>query len=78
MEYHKISKLLKDLTVSKFVTGNNLMNSQYSANKNIRFRTPMLRSDLGDYSDLYIVVKRAVDPLANAAIEKDKEQKDVI
>ena len=25
--------------------------------KNIRFRTPMLRSDLCDYSDAYIVVK---------------------
>ena len=30
---------------------------QYSDNKNIRFKTSMLRSDLCDYSDAYIVVK---------------------
>ena len=29
-------------------------------NKNIRFKTPMLRSDLYDYSDAYIVVKRRI------------------
>ena len=28
-----------------------------SLNKNIRFKTAMLRSDLYDYSDAYIVVK---------------------
>ena len=30
---------------------------QYSGNKNIRFKTAILRSDLCDYSDAYIVVK---------------------
>ena len=33
------------------------MISQHSANKNIRLKTPMLRSDFWDYSDVYIVVK---------------------
>ena len=62
MEHHKLSKLLKDSTVSKFVTrkwieGNDLSSGQYSANKNIRFKTTMLRLDLRDYSDAYIVLK---------------------
>ena len=29
----------------------------YSVNKEIRIKTPMLRSDLCDFSDAYIVVK---------------------
>ena len=36
------------------------MGSQYSANKNIRFKTPVLRSDLYDDSDAYVVVKRRI------------------
>ena len=47
--------------MSKFVTRNDLLNGQYSANKNIRFKTPMLRLVLGDYSDVYIVVKGTID-----------------
>ena len=37
----------------------------------------MLRSDLCDYSDAYIVVKRTIDLLAAAANEDDKTEKDV-
>ena len=37
----------------------------------------MLRSDLCDYSDAYIVVKGTIDPLATAANENDKAEKDV-
>ena len=49
--YYKIHKLLNNSTVSKFVTRkwievNDLSGSQYSVNKNIRFKTPMLISDL--------------------------------
>ena len=63
MKCHKISKLLKDSTVSRFVTRslieiNDLSSSQYSVNKGIRFNTPMLRSELCDYSDAYIALKR--------------------
>ena len=62
MEYYKISKLLDESPVSMFVTRkwnevNDLSGSQYSVNKNIRFVTPILRSDLCDYCDAYIVVK---------------------
>ena len=51
MEYYKLSKLLNDSTLSKFVTKkwvevNDLSSGQYSANQNIRFKTSILRSDL--------------------------------
>ena len=62
MEHYKIYTLLNDSSVSKFVTKkwvevNDLSSSEYSINKNIRFKTSMLRSDLCNYSDAYIVVK---------------------
>ena len=65
MKHYEIFKLLKDSTVSKFVTKklvgvNDLPGGQYSMNKNIRFKNSMLRSDLCDYSDAYIVVKETV------------------
>ena len=58
MKHYTISKLSNDSTVSKFVTKkwvkvNDLSSGQYSVNKNIRFKTSMLRSDLSDYSDAY-------------------------
>ena len=37
----------------------------------------MLRSDLCDYSDVYIVVKGTIDFLATTANEIDKAQKNV-
>ena len=57
MGHYKISKLLNDSSVPKFVTKkwtevNDLSGGQYFVNK-----TSMLRSDLRDYSDAYIVVK---------------------
>ena len=62
MNHYKISKLLNDSIVSRFVTKkwievNDLSGGQYSVNKNVRFKTAMLRSDLCDNSDAYIVVK---------------------
>ena len=65
MEHYKISKLLNDSTVSKFVTKkwieiNNLLSGQYSASKNIRFKTSILRSNIFDYSDVYIAVKERI------------------
>ena len=44
MEHYKISELLDDSTVSKFVTKNwvevnDLSSGQYSVNKNIMFKT---------------------------------------
>ena len=71
MEYDKINNLLSSLELSednemseqlsKFVTGEyvgvNSLSNTYNENKSIRFKTPMLRSSLCDYSDAYILVK---------------------
>ena len=64
MEYDKINNLLlsednESEVLSKFVTieyvrVNSLLNT-YNENKSIKFKTPMLRSNLCDYSDAYIV-----------------------
>ena len=40
---------------------NDLVNIQHSTNKNIRFKTPMLRSDLCDNSHPYIVLKEKIN-----------------
>ena len=62
----EISKLSNDWTLSKFVTKrwieiNDLSSGQYSSNKNTRFKTSMLRSNLFDYSDAYIVMKGRIN-----------------
>ena len=72
MEHLKIFELLSDSTVSKFVTRkwieeNDLSNGQYSVEKNIRFKNPMLRSDLCDYSDAYVVVKGRITVADNVS-----------
>ena len=51
MEHYKISKLLNDWTLSKWIEVNGLSSGQYSVSKDIRFKTSMLRSDLCDHSD---------------------------
>ena len=78
MEHYKISKLLNDLAVSKFVTKewikvNDLSSGQYSVNKNIRFKTSILRSDLCDYSDAYIVSKRTITVEGDDGNKKGKK-----
>ena len=44
----------------------------YTVNKSIRFKSPMLRSDLCDYSDTYVVVKgvKAVEDTINTKKKK--------
>ena len=76
MEYDKINNLLlsednESEVLSKFVTReyvrvNSLLNT-YNENKSIRFKTPMLRSSLCDYSDAYILVKGAITVTAPGA-----------
>ena len=80
MKNYKISKFRNDSAVSKFVTRkwievNDLSGSQYSVNKNITSKTPMLRSDLCDYIDAFIVVKGTMNLLAVPANESDKAVK---
>ena len=64
MEYQKIVNLLDNTPnqPSKFRTKNLVeinddVRGVYSPNKQIRFKTSMLRSSLCDYSDAYILVK---------------------
>ena len=79
VEHYKIFKLLNDSTVSQFVTKkwvdvNDLSSGQYSVNKNIRFKTSMLRSYICGYSDAYIVVKgRLTVEGDNDSKERNKE-----
>ena len=69
MEYDRINNLLlsednESEQLSKFiareyVTVKSLLNT-YNENKSIRFKTPMLRSNLYDYSDGYILVNDTI------------------
>ena len=71
MEYDKINDLLdsESENLSKFVTRNyvkiNSSSNTYNGNKSIRFKTPMLRSDLCDYADAYILVNGTITVTAN-------------
>ena len=66
MEYDKINNLLDSESeqLSKFVTREyvrvNSLSNTYNENKSIRFKTPMLRSDLCDYADAYIAYMRVL------------------
>ena len=67
MEYQKITNLLGTTIdeIPRFITKkwvevhdqSGSADDRYKPNKQIRFKTSMLRSDLYDYSDAYIVVK---------------------
>ena len=59
----------------KWIKVNDLSGGQYSGNKNIRIKTPMLRSNLCNYSDAYIVVKEVIDILAAATNENYNVEK---
>ena len=81
MAYDKINNLLlsednESEQLSKFVTTEylkvNSLSNTYNKNKSIRFKTPMLRSNLCDYSDAYILVKGTitVNGIVNGAENK--------
>ena len=61
---HVLSEDNESEKLSKFVTREyvrvNSLSNTYNENKSIRFKTPMLRSNLCDYSDAYILVKGTV------------------
>ena len=87
MEYKKIIKLLENAPnqKSKFRTRNWIkinddIRGAYSPNKQIRFKTAMLRSRLCDYSDAYIPVKGniTVNNTAGAANAVNNTNKKVI
>ena len=88
MEYDKINNLFlsedneMSEQLSKFVTReyvriNSLLDT-CNENKSIRFKTPMLRSSLCDYSDAYILVKGTITvtaPRANNGANNKRDKK---
>ena len=85
MEYQKISNLIESTSdnLSKFRTRNwveiNDESRRNYANSDIRFKTTMLRSNLCDYADSYILVKGTMaitgagdDAAARQADERNK------
>ena len=64
-EDNENEKLAKFVT-REYVRVNSLSNT-YNENKSIRFKTPMLRSSLCDYSDAYVLVKGTITVTAPGA-----------
>ena len=87
MEYDKINNLLlsednESEQLSKFVTREyvrvNSVSNTYNENKSIRFKTTMLRSNLCDYSDAYILVNGTITvtaPGANNGVNNIRDKK---
>ena len=92
MEHDKINNLLlsednESEKLSKFVTREyvkvNSLSNVYNENKSIRFKTPMLRSNLCDYFKTYILVKGTIIVTApgannNANNIRDKRNRPLI
>ena len=85
MEYDKINNLLGSPrgTLSRFVTRNWIQvndlsencHDRYDDKKQIQFKTPMLRSDLCDYSDAYILVKGVITVKAATGANNIRDEK---
>ena len=80
MEFQKIVNLLdttsddKDLprfVTKKWIEVYDQSEKNYSINKEIRIKTPMLRSDLCDFSDAYIVVEETVTVAKKKSVTND-------
>ena len=92
MEYDKINNLLlsednESEKLSNFVTREyvrvNSLSNIYNEKKSIRFKRPMLRSNLCDYSDAYILVKSTITVTApgvnnGANNKRDKRNRPLI
>ena len=90
MEYDKINNLLRSeelgsavgsesenlsiFVTREYVRVNSLCNT-YNENKSIRFKTPMLRSDLCDYADAYILVNGTITVTAAAGANNIRDKK---
>ena len=77
-----MSERLSKFVTREYVKVNSLSNA-YNENKSIRFKTPMLRSNLCDYSDAYILVKGTITVTApgannNAINIRDKRNRPII
>ena len=85
MEYDNIKNLLlseESENLSKFVTREyvkvNSLSNTYNENKSIRFKTPMLRSDLCDYADAYILVNGTITVTPNAGANNIRDKKNIL
>ena len=82
MEYDTINNLLgsESKNLSKFVTREyvrvNSLSNTYNENKSVRFKAPMLRSDLCDYADAYILVNGTI--LVNGLNPRDRQNRPLI
>ena len=82
MEYDKINNLLdsESENLSKFVTRDyvkiNSLSNTYNENKSIRFKTSILRSDLCDYADAYILVNGTITVAGNQP--RDRQNRPLI
>ena len=82
MECQKITNLLGNILdkVPRVITKKwrevyDQYGETYNTNKQIRFKTSMLRSDLCDYSDAYIAVKRIITVSATAGVNNIRDKK---
>ena len=78
MEYQKIANILGNIhdrvpefIAKKWIEVHDQSGEAYNTNKEIRFKTSMLRSDLFDFNDAYSVVKGIVTV---SAYERDRDE----
>ena len=92
MEYDKINNLLRSEelgsavgseseNLSKFVTREyvrvNSLSNTYNENKSIRFKIPILQSDLCDYADAYILVNGTITVTAAAGANNIRDKRKI-
>ena len=68
------SENLSEFVTREYVRVKSLSNT-YNENKSIRFKTPMLRSDLCDYADAYILVNGTITVTAAAGANNIRDKK---
>ena len=82
MEFQKITNFLdinfdkKDLpkfVTKKWIEFYDQSQGNYNVNEELRIKTSMLRSDLCDFNDAYVVVKRTITVLRPNAAKKIKQ-----
>ena len=81
MEHQKITNLLGNtinkvpkFSTKKWAEVHNQFHNTYNTSKQIRFKTSMVRSDLCDYFDAYIIVKGKITFARPNNNEYDKEK----
>ena len=81
MEYDKINNLLGSQSekLSKFASRDyvrvNSLSNTYNEYKSIKFKTPMLMSDLCNYANAYILVDGTITVTVNAGANNIRNKK---